>query len=403
MVAWSLAGGLRSGDSVWPPGLRGCFKGEIAIATAPDVVDVTSRLIGLDSQSHISNVAVADYVTGIVAPAATRLERIEYVDGAGIQKISIVAQFGGGQGGLALSSHMDTVPGLGWSVDPFHARVDGDRLYGLGACDMKGPLAATLVAALSYSGRGAKPLTLLLSADEETDTEGALRIARESKILADVGPQYCVIAEPTDMKVANAHKAAVTFSATAEGRAAHSSTGLGVNANISMIPFVHDMWGLYKELTENEDYFDTRFEPPYPDWNIVIDNFDTAPNVTVPKSHVTVNFRYTPRLDPAPIIRRVEESARVNGVDLEYWSSGDPLFTSADSPLVQLALELAGEREPVSVPYRTDACVFASIFPCVVFGAGSHEQAHTVDEWVSVAQLHRSVRFYEDAIGRVCS
>jgi len=366
-------------------------------------VDITSRLIGLDSQSHVSNVAVADYVAEVVGPAATCLERIEYVDRAGIQKISLVAQFGEGKGGLALSSHMDTVPGLGWSSDPFQARVEGDRLYGLGACDMKGPMAATLVAALSYSGRGTKPLTLLLSADEETDTEGALRIARESQILADARPQYCVIAEPTDMKVANAHKAAVTFSATAEGRAAHSSTGLGVNANISMIPFIHDMWGLYKELRENEDYWDPHFEPPYPDWNIVIDNFDTAPNVTVPKSRVTVNFRYTPKLDPVPIIRRVAESARVNGVDLDYWSSGDPLLTPADSPLVQLALELAGEREPVNVPYRTDACVLASAFPCVVFGAGSHEQAHTVDEWVSVAQLYRSVRFYEEIIGRVCS
>ena len=148
---------------------------------------------------------------------------------------------------------------------------------------------------------------------------------------------------------------------------------------------------------------DPAFEPPYPDWNIVIDNFDTAPNVTVPKSHCTVNFRYTPRLDPAPIIRRVEESARVNGVDLTCWSSGAPLLTPADSPLVQLALELAGEREPISVPYRTDACVLVSAFPCVVYGAGSYRQAHTVDERVSVAQLHRSVKFYEDAISRVCS
>ena len=380
------------------------FKREIVIVTSPDVVDTTSKLIGLDSQSHVSNISVADYIEGLVAPAATRLERIEYVDRVGVRKVSLVAQFGEGGGGLALSAHMDTVPGLGWCGDPFKAKIVGDRLYGLGACDMKGPLAATLVAAFSYACRGAeKPLVLLLSADEETDTEGAIKIAKESKILADVGPEYCIIAEPTDLRVANAHKAAVTFSATTAGRAAHSSTGQGLNANISMIPFIHEMWGLYKELTGNEDHWDTHFEPPYPDWNIVIDNFGTAPNVTVPKSQCTVNFRYTPRLDPEPIIRRVEESASANGVDLTYWSSGDPLYTPADSPLVQLALELAGEHEPVSVPYRTDACIFASTFPCVVFGAGSHRQAHNVDEWVSVAQLHRSVQFYEDAIARVCS
>jgi acetylornithine deacetylase len=381
--------------------LRG---GKRAIDTTPDVVEITSKLIGLDSQSHVSNVGVADYIEGLVASAATRLERLEYVDRAGVRKVSLVVQLGEGRGGVALSSHMDTVPGIGWSRDPFEARIVADRLYGLGACDMKGPLAGTLVAALSYFDRGLeKPLVLLLSADEETDTEGAIRIAQESKILADVGPEYCIVAEPTDLKVVNAHKAAITFSAVSEGRAAHSSTGLGVNANISMIPFVHDMWGLYEELRENEDYWDPHFEPPYPDWNIVIDNFGTAPNVTVPRSQCTVNFRYTPKLDPDPIIRRVEQSANANGVDLTYWSSGDPLYTPVDSPLVQLALELAGENEPVSVPYRTDACIFASILPCVVFGAGSFRQAHNVDEWVSVAQLHRSVQFYEDAIARVCS
>ena len=332
------------------------------------------------------------------------MERIEYVDRNGVRKVSLVVQLGEGEGGLALSAHMDTVPGIGWQADPFRARQEGDRLYGLGACDMKGPLACTIVAAHSYHALDAtRPLTLLYSADEETDTEGAIRIMRESKLLASARPEYCVIAEPTDLRVANAHKAAVTFSATTEGRAAHSSTGEGTNANISMIPFLYEMWRLHQELMENEGYRDAEFEPPYPDWNIVIDNFDTAPNVTVPKSVCTVNFRYTPKLDPEPIIRRVEDSARASGVDLSYWSSGDPLLTPADSPLVRLALETSGQRRPVSVPYRTDACVFAPALPCIVFGPGSHRQAHTADEWVSVEQLHKSVLFYEGMIRRVCS
>ena len=389
---------------MWAAGISRNGPGVDAIATAPDVVSITSRLIGLDSQSHVSNVAVADYVTELARPAATRMERIEYRDSNGVRKVSLVVQLGEGEGGLALSAHMDTVPGLGWPDDPFQARLEGDRLRGLGACDMKGPLACTLVAALSYHAIDAKrPLTLLYSADEETDTKGALRIVRESEILASARPEYCVIAEPTDLRVANAHKAAVTFRATTEGRAAHSSTGEGSNANIRMIPFLHEMWRLHEELTENEEFRDAEFEPPYPDWNIVIDNFDTAPNVTVPKSLCTINFRYTTRIDAEPIIRRVEDAARANGVDLSYWSSGEPLLTPADSPLVRLALETAGERTPVSVPYRTDACVFAPALPCIVLGPGSHRQAHTVGEWVSVEQLHKSVLFYEGIIKQLCS
>ena len=178
-----------------------------------DVVDITRSLIELDSQSRVGNVAIADFIAGLVDPMARDVERLEYTDSGGQHKVSVVVQIGEGEGGLALSSHMDPVPGLDWPGDPFVARTDGDRLY------------------------VTRPLTLLLSTDEETDTEGALRIARDSKILAAVRPDYCIVAEPTDLHVANAHKAAVTFIAETEGWAAHSSTGEGINANNRMIPF----------------------------------------------------------------------------------------------------------------------------------------------------------------------
>lgn len=369
-----------------------------------DVVRLTNELIRLDSQTPVSNAALAEFIVDFVDLFAGEVERIEYSDANGKRKVSLVVRFGEGEGGLALSAHLDTVPGTDWASDPFEPRIVGDRLYGLGACDMKGPLACMLLAASVYSELGvSKPLTLLLSTDEETDTEGARRIADESSVLASVKPEYCVIAEPTDLQVAYSHKAAITFTAETKGKAAHSSTGEGINANIKMVPFLHDMWQMYKELTEEEDYWDPDFQPPYPDWNIVVSNFDTAPNVTVPRSRSTVNFRYTPRLDPEPIVGRVEESARANGVELSYWSSGDPLSTPPDSPLVRLALEATGQKAPITVPYRTDACVLASVLPCVVVGPGGHRQAHTVDEWVSMDQLHHAEEIYRTLIRRACA
>ncbi len=368
-----------------------------------DVEAIAGKLISLDSQSQVSNISIADFIEDLISPVATDIERIEYTDPGGRSKVSLVVQLGKGERGLALSGHMDTVPALEWPTEAFEPRIEDGRLYGLGACDMKGPLACTLVAARSYSTLSAsKPLTLLYTTDEETDTEGARRIVRESKLLASIRPEYAIIAEPTELRVVNAHKAAITFSATAEGKAAHSSSGRGLNANIKMVPFLNDMWHLYKELMENEAYWDPGFEPPYPDWNIVIDNFGTAPNVTVPRSHCTVNFRYTHKLNPAPIVQRVEDSARTSGVELTYWSSGDPLYTPPDSPLVQLALEVLAQQEPVSVPYRTDACMLASVFPCVVLGPGSHKQAHTVNEWISLEQLHRGVEVFQRFIRKAC-
>ena len=368
-----------------------------------DVIDITQALVAIDSQSRVSNLDIAKFIVDIIQPVASKIERLEYTDPDGQCKVSLAVQIGDGKGGLALSSHMDTVPGIDWAGDPFEARVDGDRLYGLGSCDMKGPLAATIVAAQTYTSLNVtKPLTLLLSSDEETDTQGALRIAEDSEILASVRPDYCIVAEPTDLLVVNAHKAAITFIAEAEGRAAHSSTGEGINANHMMIPFLNDMWRLYRELTETEIYMDPDFVPPYPDWNIVIDNFGSAPNVTVSKSRCTVNFRYTNRLDPATVIRKVESSAQENNVKLTYWCSGDPLFTPPDSELVQIALGITHQDKPLGVPYRTDACALASTVPCVVIGPGSYKQAHTVNEWVSIEQLYRSVDLYKSFIRTVC-
>ena len=368
-----------------------------------NVEDLARKLISIDSQSHVSNVTLAKFVRAYLEPFAGRIESIEYADPCGRRKVSLVALIGEGSGGLALSAHMDTVPGLGWDRDPFEAWVEKGRMYGLGAVDMKGALAATLIAAKAYAGLGpGDPLTLIYTTDEETDTQGARRIVDASETLRSIGPRYCIIAEPTNLQVVNAHKAAITFRATARGRAAHSSSGKGLNANVAMIPFISEMGKLYEELVEDEAYWDPDFEPPFPDWNITIDNHGTAANVTVPLSTCRVNFRYARTLDPSLVMDRVKESAEKAGVELESWSSGPPLYLPPDSELVQLALEVTGQQAPISVPYRTDGCMLAEAVPCIVIGPGDLRQAHTVNEWVSVEQLHQSVDLYLKFIQAVC-
>ena len=101
-------------------------------------------------------------------------------------------------------------------------------MYGLGSVDMKGAIAATLVAAETYASIGTQvALTLIYTTDEETDTQGARSIVDESEVLRSVGPRYCIVAEPTNLQVVNAHKAAITFSATARGRAATALVARG--------------------------------------------------------------------------------------------------------------------------------------------------------------------------------
>ena len=87
---------------------------------------------------------------------------------------------------------------------------------------------------------------------------------------------------------------------------------------------------------------------------------------------------------------------------MESWSSGPPLYLAPESELVQLALEITGEQAPISVPYRTDACILSEAVPCIVVGPGDLTQAHTVNEWVSVEQLHQSVDLYLKFIQAIC-
>src|SRR5437867_2002497 len=96
------------------------------------VAQLTRDLVAIDSRSVVSNLAIA--------------ERVDYVDASGVAKRALVAHRGP-RGGLALSGHMDTVPDTGWQENPWSGRIEEGRLYGLGSTDMKGPLAAAIVAA----------------------------------------------------------------------------------------------------------------------------------------------------------------------------------------------------------------------------------------------------------------
>ena len=109
------------------------------------IAELTRDLVMLDSRSSVSNVRVADRLESELA--GFEVERIDYEDTAGVPKRVLVAHRGG-PGGIAFSGHMDTVPDTGWQDDPWSGRIDGDGvLHGLGSTDMKGPVAAAIVAA----------------------------------------------------------------------------------------------------------------------------------------------------------------------------------------------------------------------------------------------------------------
>ena len=251
-----------------------------------DVVSLARELVSLDSRSFVSNLPVAERVEA--ALAGFDIERIDYTDDAGVAKRALVAHRGP-MGGIALSGHMDTVPDTGWQEDPWSARLGTDGiLHGLGSTDMKGPVAAAIVAARALPER--VPITLLITTDEETTKQGARLIAQTSELVRRVKPHGIIVAEPTALAPVRGHRSHIAFTCVATGVQAHSSTGRGRNANWELIPFLMEMKSVFERLRSDASLQDADYDPPFSDFNVVIDNHGAAMNVTVPKATARIKY-----------------------------------------------------------------------------------------------------------------
>lgn len=351
------------------------------------VATLTQDLVRIDSRSSVSNLPIAERLQRELL--GFEVERLPYTDENGIDKVALVATRG--RGGLAFSGHMDTVPDTGWLTDPWSGRIEGDMLYGLGAADMKGPVAALVVAAQTLPGR--VPVALLLTTDEETTKEGARAVLR-SDLVRRYAPTGILVAEPTNLAPVRGHRAHVEFIATATGTQAHSSTGRGRNANWDLIPFLVALRGIYERLRTEPAFRDEAYEPPTSDFNPVIDNHGAAVSVTVPRATVRVKFRYSAGIDPEPIAEAVRAAAAAAGLKLQEKREGRPPELPADHRLIRAASDLTGLAAR-TVPYGTDASELQALAPCVVMGPGDIALAHTPHEAVSLTGLASTVPLFQ--------
>ncbi len=341
----------------------------------------------LDSRSSVSNLKIAERLAQELT--GFEVEHLPFSDDNGIEKMAIVATRG--RGGLAFSGHMDTVPDTGWLTDPWAGRVEDDTLFGLGAADMKGPVAALVVAAQSLPGR--IPIALLLTTDEETTKQGA-RVVLGSELARRYAPNSILVAEPTRLVPVRGHRAHIEFTAVATGTQAHSSTGRGRNANWDLIPFLTTLRAIHDRLRTDPSLQDLAYEPPFSDFNPVIDNHGAAVNVTVPRATVRVKFRYSAGIDPGPIVAAVQEAADKSNLKLSQRSEGGPPELPAEHRLIRAATELTGLMARTA-PYGTDASVLQALAPCLVMGPGDIGVAHSPHECVSLSELAGAVPLFQ--------
>ncbi len=352
-----------------------------------DVIALAQDLVRIDSRSFVSNIAVAARI-GQALPGF-EIERLDYTDGAGVAKCVMVACRG--VGGLAFSGHMDTVPDTGWTDDPWSARLEGGRLHGLGSADMKGPIAAFIVAAQGLPAN--VPVSLLITTDEETTKQGAMVLAQRSALVRAARPVGIVVAEPTGLVPVRGHRAHVSYTITSVGVQAHSATGLGRNANWALPGFLVEMKALHDRLRTDAAFHDHAYTPVFSDFNLVIDNHGAAVNVTVPRATVRIKYRYSASMNPDIVTALVRDAADRAGLELVIATEGSPPELALDHPLIRMAQTLSG-KPATTVPFGTDASQLQAIAPCVIIGPGDIGDAHKPTESIETATLPAAVDLY---------
>lgn len=312
---------------------------------------------------------------------------------------NVVATLEGDGPCLLLNGHLDTVGVAGMTVAPFAGAVEGGRLHGRGACDMKAGIAAILAVTHRLAEAGPRPpLEVALTADEEHASLGMAALVTELDAHVRTGrrPELAVVCEPTSLKVMPAHKGFVWVRAEFRGRAAHGSRpDVGIDA------IRHA--GLY--LTALDAYaarLTARPEHPllaHGSFHAGTINGGSAESVYPDRCELVLERRTLPGEAPETIMSEFEGMldglrAREPDVDasLEMTLERPGTEVSTDHRLVRGLLDAcAASGVPSSVEGMT-AWVDAAFLnqagiPAVCFGPGSIEQAHTHDEWVEVEQI----------------
>ncbi|WP_284747913.1 M20 family metallopeptidase [Amycolatopsis sp. RTGN1] len=360
-----------------------------------DVLELTRRLVSLDTAGHNENTAVA-LLAPILESAGFRLDVVEHAPGRG----TLVAEWeiDRPEAPLCLSGHLDTVPfgAAPWQRDPLGAELDGDRLHGRGTTDMKGGVAAIVVAAtLVAAHRPARAgLRLVLTAAEEAGSEGAAAAATR---LAGRPSGPLVITEPTDNVVAFGHKGALWLSAQAHGVTAHGSMPhLGDNAVTKLAGAVTRIDGT--EFAEAD-------HPAMGRPTLNVGTFHGGLNVNSVPDHAEarVDVRSIPGQEHDAIRARLSERAGP-GVTLTPLVDLRPVWTDPAGTWVTSAAETARAvtgapaAAPRAMSFFTDASVLTEALgsvPTIICGPGKPELAHATDEWCSVTRIRESVEILE--------
>jgi acetylornithine deacetylase len=347
--------------------------------------------------------AVARYIADWLSAAGldVRLDEVR----PGRPNVVAVARGTGGGRTLLLNGHIDTV-GVAGMADPHRPRIDGNRMYGRGAYDMKCGVAACMAAMREVGARGLRGDVIFTAVmDEEYAGLGTIDVA--SKLRADAA----IIAEPTEQELVIAHKGFVWLEVETQGAAAHGSIPGAVDAIGQIGPLLVELNALNRRLLANPTHPQLGSGSLHASLISGGQELSSYPERCV----LSLERRTIPGETPAHVEAELADIiARLAGQDPDFKAvvrrgvDRAPMETRADAPMPLLIRQHAAEvlgREiaVVGVPYWTDAASLSEQgIPTVLFGpcgAG----AHAVEEWVDLDSMRQCVEIYLRVIAAFCS
>lgn len=384
-----------------------CRKDHLELSVSkPRVVDLLCDLIAIPSVNPVyepaspGEGAMAAYVETWARGLGLAVSRQNVFPG----RDNILVRLPGPAGAptLLFEAHMDTV-GVDGMPTPFEPALRDDRVYGRGACDTKGSLAA-MMAAIEQIVADRAPLgctvELLAAVDEETSGKGAIAFVERNPPAA-----AAIVGEPTGCQVINRHNGCVRGEIEVIGRSAHTSVAEeGVNAIDGMADVILALRAVNRELVN-------RPGGPAANGSLTVSLISGGTGINVVPERCVVS--YDRRIVPGQTARNaldeidaalddVRGSRPDIGIERHApWLEGDTLSTPPESAIVAVAsaacAALGIHGTPEWVPYGSDASKFQEGgVPAIVFGPGSIEHAHAIDESVPIEDLITAAAFYRE-------
>jgi acetylornithine deacetylase len=310
---------------------------------------------------------------------------------------------------IILSGHTDVVPvSKDWSTDPFVATIKDEKVFGRGTSDMKGFIACSLAYAPIFSKTNLdRDIHFSFTFDEETACQGAPLLINELK-KKGIDSGICLVGEPTNMKIIDAHKGCSEYTTHFEGLAGHGSApDKGVNAVEYAVKYISKLIEL-REILKTKVQKNSIFDPPYTTIQIGGISGGIARNVIADKCHVDWEMRPVIKQDGEFVNNEMDkyvntkllpEMTKVfpkSSIKKEIIGEVIGFNRVEKSEACEFISNLTGDNSRGVVSFGTEAGLFQEIgISTVVCGPGSIEQAHKVDEFVTLDQIKKCLILLE--------